>query len=206
MRSFFACASVVSVALACGGTTPVTPGSDGGSDSPIATKPPLVHRATASACDSSRLPGTFNPSPAAGSPCKADADCASGMNGRCEANPIGVGQPFSNVCSYDQCKADADCGAGSVCDCRNQADFGANTCFHGDCHTDLDCPGSYCSPSATTLEPTCLTGIDPGSFGYFCHTRLDECTDDIDCTNPQAKCFFVPAAAHWQCVMTFCTG
>jgi hypothetical protein len=185
------------------GIASVTHGGDGSTS----LKEPQVHRAKAVACTATRQPGTPNPTPTAGSPCLKDADCTAGANGRCIYAPLGGADPFANLCSYDQCATDRDCGLSQVCDCRSASARAANVCFRGNCQTDGDCgAGGWCSPSATSFDPTCLTGIEPGQIGFFCHTASDTCTDDADCTGPQAnRCLFSVTAMRWQCVLERCT-
>jgi Cys-rich repeat protein len=193
------------LAAACSSSSPSATDGDAGQAPDAATREPENHRAQANACSAPRAPGTPNPSPPAGAPCTKDPDCTAGQNGRCENNPIGAPEPLSNACSYDQCATDADCGGPKVCDCRNAGARDANVCVAGDCRVDLDCgAGRWCSPSATDVAPSCLTGIEPGSIGYFCHTSSDECTDDRDCPSGE-KCLFLVAAMHWACVQKRCT-
>jgi hypothetical protein len=195
------------VASACG--TAASPalgdaGSVGDGASPQRT--PKTHRAQSLPCTAPRPAGGANPSPSPNSPCVHDADCATGPNGRCYGAEIGGPDPLANVCSYDQCTSDGDCGV-NACDCRSPSAHGANVCFAGNCRVDADCgAGGFCSPSATTFDPSCLTGIEPGSVGFFCHAPGDECTDDADCAGPDAMaCIFVVAKAHWACVAKRCT-
>src|SRR5512140_1219558 len=196
------------LALACGGSS-TTAASDCGApnDGAAQRRTPAVHRAAATASTAPRPAGVFNASPTAGSPCVKDADCTSGKEGRCEGAPIGGSvPPGTNLCTYDACAADADCGGASVCDCRNAAAYDANTCFHGNCRTDGDCGAGYCSPSLTTLGSTCLSQVDPGSIGFFCHVAADECTDDADCGGGGKVCTFSVPATHWICLAPRCPG
>jgi hypothetical protein len=48
--------------------------------------------------------------------------------------------------------------------------------------------------------------VDPGSIGFFCHTRADECTDDADCAGKGGYCVFQVSALHWACFALRCTG
>jgi hypothetical protein len=114
-----------------------------------------------------------------------------------------VGQ-WTDACSYDACASDSDCGAGAVCDCRDGANYNANTCFRGDCRVDADCGGEYCSPSLTQLGSDCVN-VPQGSVGYFCHTRQDTCTNDSDCSMPGGTCAFSADVGHWQCYVPSCT-
>ncbi|MEP7126267.1 MAG: hypothetical protein ABJE95_35375 [Byssovorax sp.] len=202
------------VAAACGGTatttstssTSGTGGSAGTTSSTSGTggaapgKEPMAHRAGAAACTAARP--AFDLGGADGK-CLKDADCTAGKNGRCVAY---LGKP--SFCSYDACSIDADCGSAGVCDCRNGASFAANTCFHGNCQVDADCGvKGYCSPSAVGIGPDCNTGVQPGSYGYFCHTPADECTDDADCPAGmgQGACLLQPDKALWGCQVLSCT-
>jgi hypothetical protein len=115
------------------------------------------------------------------------------------AGVLGAG----NVCSYDACAKDTDCGSADICDCRNSAASGANLCFHGNCRG----AGAFCSPSATDLTFNCRMGVDPGAYGFFCHTPADECVDDADCGGSalEHRCLFGVSVGHWACVATQCT-
>lgn len=193
-------------AAACGGTTssPSGSGPDGGSpaaasgETPTSRDTPEKHRAAPVACPTDRP--TFNTPVLVGGSCTKDTDCTSGKNGRC----VGGIQP--NTCSYDECAADHDCGGNSVCGCRNAARTGGpNVCFNGNCRTDADCNGTFCSPSAIDVSPDTCQGVKPGSFGYFCHTANDECTNDSDCAKPGDSCVLDADVAHWKCVHPLCT-
>jgi hypothetical protein len=176
-------------------------GADGGTPSPL--PPPTAHRPAPTACPADRQPGRPPAYKPPGSACTTDADCTAGRNGRCEEN-LGP-----SVCSYDACIVDGDCGGSSVCVCRLSTNYDANTCFHGNCKVDAECgPGAYCSPSGPDVDSSCRTGLEPGSFGFFCHTAQDACVDDRDCPAnlpwPQ-KCLFDPTARHWACFDMKCT-
>ena len=107
---------------------------------------------------------------------------------------------------------DSECGASSVCNCREKTNAFANTCERGNCKTDSDCDGRYCSPSAIQLDPYCRSGIAMGSFGFFCHTPKDDCTDDSDCPLPgggmagnfPGACVFDAIQSKWACVPMMC--
>jgi hypothetical protein len=175
---------------------------------------PINHRAAPACCTSQRGPGpatqpysqgTASPlAPDAGG-CTSDADCKSGVNGRCFPFEGEVG---SGGCSYDECFTDSECGAGATCACRTSpTDNGANVCQpKGNCVTDADCgPGGYCSPSLSDChaQPT-----------YDCHTASDTCVNDIDCAGMPAdagscetikSCVFGGVAGpHWACSATTC--
>jgi hypothetical protein len=190
----------------CGGTaaSPAADGGPGGGGAGAATKEPRAHRATATACPTDRdagMPITDGPPGA----CTKDADCTAGANGRCLFNAS-----LTPACSYDQCVKDGDCGGASVCACRSDSAYGANVCFAGNCKVDLDCGArGWCSGSATSFAPSCLTDIAPGSIGFFCHTPADTCTNDEDCPASSSfaqKCIFDVAALHWVCVSQKCTA
>jgi hypothetical protein len=188
---------------ACSSSGPTSPSTapDGATTGADATgtppRTPLVHRASPTACPTTRDPGH----PEASFPgCKSDDECKDGKNGRCIAT-LGAG----NTCSYDACFVDADCGSAGVCDCRNSVQRGANTCFKGNCRTDADCKGDFCSPSGVTTDPSCL-GIPFGAFGFFCHTAADACRDDKDCPGGEGSCIFDPDLLRWRCTSLACPG
>src|SRR5690349_12821663 len=109
----------------------------GCSNHPIGSSVPDKHRPTAPTCPSDRP--AINCSVLAGPmSCKADADCAGGVNGRCAGNGHD-----GCMCSYDTCTTDADCPAGKLCDCRNLWHYGAtngpNVCIASNCRVDADC-------------------------------------------------------------------
>jgi len=161
---------------------------------------PENHRPSAETCTGE--PPAGSPIPEPGGECEMDADCTEGTNGRC-IWPYGG----ENVCRYDECFEDDDCGGASICACRVAESFGFNRCFLGNCVVDDDCgAGGWCSPSAVHLDPTCMSGISPGSVGYFCHSPDDECTDDADCgADYVAACVFSVEAVHWVCQDLLCT-
>ncbi len=184
--------------LACGGSSS-TSNADAGADSGT-IKPAQNHRAAASDCPADRpasppasIPGT----------CAKDADCTQGKNGRCLS--VGVNAP---ECSYDQCTKDSECGSAGVCQCRASKDLGANLCRQGNCRTDSDCGvvgKGFCSPSGVGIDASCREGIASGSFGYFCHTPSDTCTDDTDCGANGAACVFDASSSRWSCRTLSCT-
>src|SRR5204863_7738820 len=113
----------------------------------------------------------------------------------------------TSKCSYDECAMDGECGSSSLCNCREATNAFANTCQHGNCKTDADCGGRYCSPSGIGLDPYCRTGIPLGSFGFFCHTPKDDCTDDADCPisgNFPPTCVFDATQSKWACMPMMC--
>lgn len=205
LRIRFALPVAFFVSAACGSSVTTGSSSSSGSTGSGGGAPgrtPKVHRASGTTCPPDRPAGQTAPQQPSDT-CKTDADCAMGKNGRCSGF---VGAP--NHCSYDACSSDADCGSVTACQCRNPAAFQANTCVHGNCRVDADCgAGAYCSPSAVTLDPTCMFGIDVGSIGYFCHTPGDACVDDSDCGGgSQSMCLFDVASMRWACHVLMCTG
>lgn len=165
---------------------------------------PLVHRATAGACPTTRAAANCNVS-TGGASCAADSECTGGTNGRC------VGNSHDGCsCSYDTCSTDGDCTADQLCACRNDWHYGPdgpNVCLPSNCRVDADCGvGGYCSPS-----------LDPGCGAYFgvtlwrCHTAKDKCVDDADCTNLDGGygapfCGYSPELGYWACSTTQCVG
>jgi hypothetical protein len=134
----------------------------------LSARTPTVHRAPETPCTGDRPPG-FGGFGDPADACATDSDCAAGTNGRCVG---ALGEPA--LCSYDDCSADADCGSVMICECRNLANYEANTCVHGACRLDADCGvGGFCSPSAVTVTANGLTGIAQGSIGYFYHQPAD---------------------------------
>ncbi|MFI5300410.1 MAG: hypothetical protein ACHREM_20165 [Polyangiales bacterium] len=134
--------------------------------------------------------------------CAKDADCTSGINGRCL-----VPLPAGLRCSYDDCFVDDDCSGvpGSVCACREGGGNGPNTCTLGTCRIDADCgSGGYCSPSPTP----CTSGY--GVAGYFCKTAGDSCQTNTDCVvglhASESLCAFDATVGMWTCVQNGCPG
>lgn len=175
---------------------------DGGDG--CSSRTPVAHRSAGSTCDPDRPPGS-TPEPSGGPPssCASDADCTDGTNGRCTGNPHDGWR-----CTYDTCFADADCDPNSVCECDGGFRSGANVCLPGNCRTDDDCGGAFCSPSFGGC------GEYSGTVGYFCHTCEDECVDDSDCQDLDAGvggwgapyCAFDPTAGRWMCSALHCAG
>ncbi len=164
---------------------------------------PVVHRAVATDCPTTRDAGM--PQPIGQGPCKVDGDCTQGTNGRCNF-ALGSG---GNTCSYDQCTTDTKCGAG-VCLCRDPSSAGANVCVNGNCRLDAQCAPFACSPSGVNIDVGCRSGISSGQMGYFCHAPGDECVDNADCkaspNAPEQSCIFSVSKLHWVCVPTPCAG
>ncbi|MGO9836643.1 MAG: hypothetical protein ACLP1X_20805 [Polyangiaceae bacterium] len=172
---------------------------------------PLYHRTTA-CCPSQRGPGGPNQPypPGFASPladdaggCTSDSDCTAGANGRCFPfeGEVGLGG-----CSYDECFTDSNCGSGTPCVCRSSStDNSANVCDPGgNCAIDSDCgPGGYCSPS----WESCYEGPP-----YYCHTALDTCINDADCSSldagecslPSATCAYDLQEQRWACSPLCC--
>lgn len=183
-------------------TTSSYGGSTGGAQtiatagSTMVPRPPSVHRPTAASCV-----GVHSPAEPSNilypehSSCTKHADCTAGVNGKC-VNGVGMaGSMFS--CVYDQCATDADCDPGKMCYCT--ASTPARCLSVGNCQTDGDCGGGpfgYCSPSMSW---------DCGGYrpidGYHCHTPLDTCMDNSDCTGTD-YCNFDVYEARWRCIAT----
>jgi len=193
---------------------------------------PAKHRALALACDHERPPGNAvpygdrvpcpqdggacpvpddcttcrsvcldygqGPSCVTGSgECLSDADCMAHDNGRCQDNR---GLWF---CTYDSCYSDATCTNGGPCACEGESGSPGNTCLPGNCRTDSDCAGGYCSPTLGGC------GNYGGVIGYYCHTAADVCLDDADCTTSMAGagyCMYRPEVGHWACGYGQCVG
>lgn len=179
---------------ACGGTVSDSSGSQ--------ARVPRVHRAAAAPCDTTRPPSPGLESPNPGAMCTSDAECTSGLNGRCTGNGHDGWR-----CTYDECTKDADCvepgtGKGGLCACENGFHSDNNVClFVGNCRIDADCgSGGYCSP---TLG-------DCGNYSpfdaYYCHTAADECVDDADCGGAGAYCAYSAIKGHWSCSSMNCVG
>jgi Cys-rich repeat protein len=176
---------------------------------------PTSHRATATACSTTRppsQPGDASVPDGGGiGGCTVDSECTAGTNGRCGRDGQIIG------CTYDDCSTDATCGAGKLCECGapNGAGRGPNVCIPSNCDTDSDCgTGGYCSP---TYDTTC-GGFD-GVVGYFCHKAADECTmdqcvNDSDCAmesdggvmTSAGYCAWDPSSSRWGCFYSFCAG
>jgi hypothetical protein len=165
--------------------------SDGG---PV----PIHHRASDAQCSAAAPAGNCTCGGNCSSPpflCNNDAQCAdAGPNGRC----ISPGGPAGCGCTYDACAGDADCPTGQTCACHGSpyTDESGSRCVPGNCRVDADCgDGGFCSPSASS---TCG---DAGylCLGYYCHTKLDECTNDGDCTGATNTCVYSSADARWTC-------
>lgn len=161
----------------------------------VGARIPKNHRAASSTCTEARAPLTPGaPTGGSGPSCKTDADCKDGKNGRCGP----MGRRWG--CSYDDCFVDTDCPAGNACECRGAGASEANTCKAGNCRTDADCNGNYCSPSLSNC------GHLFGTFGYFCHSRKDECTDDSDCGGVAGACRYIGQGGYFKCSTQECDG
>lgn len=134
----------------------------------------------------------------------SDADCTQGTNGRCTRITV---QGWE--CTYDDCSTDADCpaleptgGRQGVCACENGVRSNANVCVYaGNCGTDADCDGGYCSPSGGGC--VAIAGFE----GFYCHTAADECVDDTDCFDPSVPdkyCGYSTLKGHWECTSVTC--
>jgi hypothetical protein len=161
---------------------------------------PVNHRAATMSCDHMRPGSADGGTNGAPGQCNADDECDGGLNGRCAISPLSD----ESVCSYDQCFQDSDCGDAGVCACRDPAGYGENACVPSNCQVDSDCgPCGYCSPDPGGCAPYI------GVVGYYCHTPMDECVNDSDCTAhlPGFYCEFDPIPpARWVCAPLDCTG
>jgi hypothetical protein len=198
--------------LGCSATVATQPDASAPADAPTADaadarRVPLRHRATASACPSARPASTCDPGsggpPAA---CAADAECTTGVNGRCVGNPRDGCR-----CNYDACSADTECTLGGPCECRlaSRGASGANVCIAGNCRVDADCgAGGYCSPTLGSC------GDFGGLAGYYCHTAADQCVDDADCATildggflgQRPYCMYARETGRWVCSNAGCAG
>lgn len=184
---------------------------------------PQKHRPTAACCPAQRGPapsgqpydscsgavGTTCPANHA-TTCTSDSECTARANGRCF--------PFEGLvgpggCDYDQCFTDSNCGTRTPCLCRSSAtDSNSNVCdVGGNCAVDSDCgPAGYCSPSVELPD----ANICWGPKRYYCHTASDQCTNDADCSPPDAgppspsspgyACAYNPQDSRWECVKASC--
>lgn len=128
--------------------------------------------------------------------CARDDHCTEGVNGRCE-------DLRGAACTYDECFSDSECNTGGPCACEGGFWSDSNACLAGNCRTDADCSGGYCSPTFGGC------GDYAGVTGYYCHTPEDTCVDDADCTGPdtgQGYCMYRPEVAHWACGYGQCVG
>ncbi len=161
---------------------------------------PVHHRDHAVAC--SPTPFSYDAGVVA---CTTDADCG---DGGAVGGVITASHCLQGQCSPDDCLSDSDCPNNQVCSCspatRGYAGSTANRCVSGNCETDADCAtGSYCSPSDDVGGPFY------GTYGYYCHSCADSCTDDTDCS---FTCFGTPWCAydttvgHWACGTSCAAG
>ncbi len=129
--------------------------------------------------------------------CLSDAECTAGVNGRCDDNR---GDFF---CTYDTCFADSTCTSGGPCACEGESGSPGNTCLPGNCQTDADCGGGYCSPTFGGC------GTYSGVIAYYCHTAGDTCVDDGDCVDAMqgaGYCMYGPEQGRWSCGYGQCVG
>jgi hypothetical protein len=151
--------------------------------------------------------------------CNTDMDCTKGNlcssakcpmpGGFCVGGSIpGCCNVDSDCADNDACTTDKECGSAAVCFCRDPNAATANVCAHGNCVTDSDCNGDYCSPSGLLVDVSCRSGLSAGQLGYFCHTASDECRDDLDCAGKPGLltpiCAFSTSTLHWACVSAPC--
>jgi hypothetical protein len=131
------------------------------------------------------------------------------MDGRCTPE-----RGFAS-CTYDTCFKDSDCDnttstcgievpeGHAVCGCGLGFHSDNNTCLTpGNCRTDADCRGGYCSPSFG------ICGNYSGITTYYCHTARDRCVDDEDCASSGmgAYCAYSPMEGLWSCSTSECLG
>jgi len=184
-------ASLVVLALGCGGGTEPGPGGVSGV--------PPGHRLVALRC------AVTNPAPGDGNlPCAKDDDCLA------DGGPTLARFCRGGTCNADQCLADEDCPAGTACGCSSQVvGLGpqGNTCWPSSCRSDADCAETrLCSPTRG--------GLCESLSGYQCHTSADTCHVDGDCPASSgaiydfgSKCDYAPEVGHWECiVVTHCGG
>jgi hypothetical protein len=196
--------------------------TSGGSNG--AVRIPKNHRPVGSTCPAQRGPSSVSVDGCQNNSavnngayvlCTQDADCTTGINGRCfEVGPMAC----MTDCSYDTCFSDSDCPSNQPCECRQSAsDSTANQCeTGGNCRIDADCgQGGYCSPSQVNNFCLCPspalcgpgTSCSPGpcacgdscGHGYFCHTPVDTCVDDSDCDG--ATCNYDTVNNRWSCAI-----
>lgn len=197
-----------SAELSQNGTTSSPSNDDAGIDS--ATNVPADHRAQSVTCAPTPVgnePTIFD----AGLPegtrfdCRTNEDCTAHAGGRCIFTSMqeadAPNPDLGTRCFYDECAVDTDCPANSVCQCGSGG-AAANTCSPvGDCRTDSDCVGGYCSPS----KDYCAT-----FNGYFCHSASDQCNTDQDCENSGeglgAKCIVDTKSGQWSCEQIGCAS
>lgn len=174
-------------------------------DVPPTRRVPMRHRAAAMACSRERPASTCMAGFGPPSACTTDAQCTTGVNGRC------VGNPHDGCrCNYDTCFADGECSTGGPCECRlsSRGASGANVCLAGNCRVDADCGAEgFCSPTLGSC------GDYGGTVGYYCHTPNDECLDDADCVDRDAGflgqrpyCMFARETGRWVCSNQGCAG
>jgi len=140
---------------------------------------------------------TGNPFGDAG--CQSDDQCTAGTQGRCLEFH---GGPAICECTYDECVHDATCPSGKTCACHGSPyAYGGNACIQGDCRVDADCGAQgFCSPSLGPMSCGLLSG-------YYCHTNVDQCTDDGDCAaQGGAACMFSTTSKRWECVVPTYSG
>jgi hypothetical protein len=186
------------LALACSSSPPIATGPGAGMSGSL-PRVPTLHRAKSEECVVPRPAGQASGIP--GGRCTSDSDCTQGVNGRCGS--ILTAPPS---CTYDECASDKMCNGAQVCECRSKVESMRNLCHNGNCRIDADCLGNFCSPSALEVFANCRSTIESGSFGFFCHTKSDECIDDSDCSNePNKACVFSVKSLHWACAELRCT-
>jgi len=212
----------VAVIVACGGagggevvnvpTNVATASSSSSSATDEQTRPPSGTCARSSVAVGQICPQRDIPPSNASSPegCKSDADCKTGLNGRC----MGLGgrsrvtrdardllgapppPPPRSRCEYDGCVTDKDCGSKMRCVCG--ADEYRNRCEPIDtCLTDKECGvdhqcqcgrvnglANYCVEGDCRSAADCANGAacGNGTGPGFCHGLRDKCSKNEDCS------------------------
>jgi hypothetical protein len=123
------------------------------------------------------------PDRTAGTPCKADADCAHGQ-GSCASSLVvdstSTAAPTPDGYCTASCSADSQCGLGGRCHASANAEHG--TCL-ATCTTQADCRAGYlCSGAASAsgvgVKGTCqpkpaIAGLADGVVGHACAMDAD---------------------------------
>ncbi len=184
-----------------GSDTGPTAASDACPATPTQAVPPevpIVHRATAVACNPKT--DANSSSDGGGALCATDADCMGDASVAVLFNYCLGGR-----CSVDQCLTDSDCPTGNACTCS--ADYYGgngvhrNMCVPANCHLDSDCgAGGYCSPSI---------GHCGAYSGFYCHGPSDTCINStIDCAGCglASTCVYTPTVGAFVCGQDICGG
>ena len=121
--------------------------------------------------------------------CTADADCASGPNGRCvEEVLLGPSDERFCGCQYF-CESDSDCADGQVCDCVGGT---LGVCSMSSCAANEDCDSGLCEHS--NFNDGC------GAYrGVFCRSEMDMCSTDESCPSRQCSVSPYEPSEYWAC-------